>query len=115
MAIQSRVVNDLLYLGIKGGVLAMRKSDGTVAWFTKLRRGITFVPLILDGDRIYAASCGEVSCLDAVTGTLVWHNELKGYGVGYAAIAGASFPIGAAALEQAARGAAAGGAVAAMG
>ena len=115
MVKQSRAVTEHLYVGIKGGVLAMRKSDGSAAWFTKLRRGASFVPLILDGDRIYAASCGEVTCLDATTGAVLWHNELKGYGAGYAALAGASFPIGAAALEQAARAAAAGGAVAAMG
>ena len=113
MTSQSRAATEHLYVGIKGGVLALRKFDGSAAWFTKLRRGSSFVPVILEGDRIYAASGGEVSCLDATTGALLWHNQLKGYGMGYAALAGAGFPTSAAALEQAAQAAAAAGAASA--
>jgi outer membrane protein assembly factor BamB len=107
MAIRSRAVSENLYVGIKGAVLAVRKHDGAVAWTTKLRRGSSFVPIIQEGDRLYVASGGEVSCLDATTGAVLWHNALKGYGMGYVALAGAGFPTGAAAAEQAARAAAA--------
>lgn len=110
MAIRSRAVEEHLYVGIRGSVLAMRKHDGAVTWSTKLRRGSSFVPIIQQGDRLYAASGGEVSCLDASTGAVLWHNQLKGYGMSYAALAGAGFPTGAAALEEAARAAAAGAA-----
>jgi outer membrane protein assembly factor BamB len=113
MAIRSKAVEEHLYVGIKGGVLALRKHDGKVTWFTKLRRGSSFVPIIQEGDRLYAASGGEVTCLDATSGAVLWHNTLKGYGTGYASLAGAGFPTGAAALEQAARAAAAAGATAA--
>jgi outer membrane protein assembly factor BamB len=104
-----------LYVGIKGTVLALRKHDGVIAWSTKLYRGSSFVPIIQEGDRLYAASGGEVTCLDAATGTVLWNNPLKGYGTSYAALAGAGFPISAAALEQAAHAAAAAGAIAAAG
>ena len=116
MAYRNSAVAEQLYVGIKGGVLAMRKSDGTTVWYTRLRRGTSFVPLIVEDDRIYAASGGEITCLDATTGAQIWHNELKGYGTGYAALAGAGFPIGAAASEESSRAAAAaGGASAASG
>ncbi|MFN0008139.1 MAG: PQQ-binding-like beta-propeller repeat protein [Planctomycetota bacterium] len=110
MPIKPGAVAGHLYVGIRGCVLALRKHDGTLTWSTKLRRGSSFVPIIQEGDRLYAASGGEVSCLDAATGAILWHNLLKGYGAGYASLAGAGFPTGAAALEQAARAAAAGAA-----
>jgi outer membrane protein assembly factor BamB len=101
----------LLYVGIQGNVVAVRMSDGTIAWNTKLRAGSSFVPIVQEGDRIYAASGGEVSCLDSATGTVLWHNRLRGLGAGYAALAGGGFPISAAALDEAAQASAAGAAV----
>lgn len=96
-------ISEHLYVGIKGTVVAIRKYDGAIAWSTKLYRGSSFVPIIQEGDRLYAASGGEVSCLDCATGTVIWNNHLKGYGMGYAALAGAGFPISAAAMEEASR------------
>lgn len=98
---------DLLYVGIRGTVLALRKSDGEITWSVKLRRGTSFVPLIQEGGKLYAASGGEVTCLDAASGDILWHNALKGHGMGYVALAGESFSIGAAASEEAAHAAAA--------
>jgi hypothetical protein len=98
---------DLLYLGIRGTVVALRRSDGEIAWSVRLRKGTSFVPLIQEGERLFAASGGEVTCLDAASGAILWHNVLKGFGTGYVALAGACFPIGAAALEEAAHAAAA--------
>lgn len=98
--------NELVYVGIKGSVLAIRTSDGEIVWSTKLSKGASFVPIVHDGQKLYAASGGEVSCLDAASGEVLWHNPLKGYGTGYAALAGAGFPIGSAAMEEAARAAA---------
>jgi outer membrane protein assembly factor BamB len=94
---------DLLFVGIKGSVLAIRKYDGAIAWSTKLRRGSSFVPILQEGDRLYAASGGEVTCLNGASGRVLWNNRLPGYGMGYAAIAGAGLPISAVALEDAAR------------
>lgn len=103
MAKGSKAVSEHLYVGIRGGVLALKKGDGTVVWSTKMRRGSSFVPIVHEGDRIYASSGGEVCCLDAATGAMLWHNPLKGFGTGYAALAGAGFPTSAAAMEEAAR------------
>lgn len=107
MPSKSKSAGPLLYVGIKGSVLALHKEDGSIAWSVKLRRGASFVPIVQDGSHLYAASGGEVSCLDSATGTVLWHNPLRGFGSGYAALAGGDFPTQAA-LEQAAHAAAAG-------
>jgi|RhiMethySRZTD1v2_1073278.scaffolds.fasta_scaffold598567_2 outer membrane protein assembly factor BamB len=102
-----------LYVGIKGCVLALRKSDGSIAWKADLSRGSSFVPIVQDGSRLFAGSGGEITCLDCESGKVLWHNPLKGFGTGYLAIAGGGFPTSAAAAEQAAQAAAAGAAIAA--
>ena len=106
---------EFLYVGIRGRVVALRKGDGSIAWTTKLARGASFAPIVQDGARLFAGSSGEISCLDCETGKLLWHNPLKGFGMGYLAIAGGGFPTSAASAEQAAMAAAAaaGGAAAA--
>ena len=101
-----------LFVGIKGSVVALKREDGEIAWSTPLPRGAGLVPLIVEDGFVFAASSGEVSCLEARTGKLVWHNKLKGYGTSYATFAGAP-DIGAVAAMQAAAAAAAGAASAA--
>ena len=52
--------------------------------------------VLVDGDRILASTKGEVFCLDAATGTRLWHNSLPGEGTGlitFATPAGASTPV----------------------
>jgi outer membrane protein assembly factor BamB len=94
---------EFLYVGIRGHVVALRKRDGSIAWEADLPRGSSFVPIVQDGHRLYAASGGEVSCLDCATGKRLWHNGLRGYGTGFVALAGGGFPTSAASLEQAAQ------------
>ncbi|MFN0243386.1 MAG: PQQ-binding-like beta-propeller repeat protein [Planctomycetota bacterium] len=94
--------NEFIYAGIRGHVVAIRTSDGEIHWSTKLKKGSSFVPIVHDGQKVYAASGGEITCLDAASGDVLWRNPLKGYGTGYVALAGAGFPVSAAA-EQAAR------------
>ncbi len=103
---------EFLYVGIKGAVLALKKSDGSIAWKTDLSRGSSFVPIVQDGARLFAGSGGEVTCLDCESGRVLWRNPLKGFGTGYLALAGGGFPTSAAA-ETAAIAAAAGAASAA--
>ena len=101
---------EFLYVGIRGRVVALKKSDGTLAWTTDLPRGSSFVPIVQEGARLFAGSGGEVSCLDCESGKVLWNNPLKGHGTGYLAMAGGGFPTSAAAAEQAAMAAAAAGA-----
>jgi outer membrane protein assembly factor BamB len=80
---------ELVFVGIKGSVIALRRDSGETAWSIKLRRGASFVPLVVEGDRVYAISGGEVTCLSASDGKPLWHNEMPGFGRGHAVIAGA--------------------------
>jgi outer membrane protein assembly factor BamB len=109
----SRSASHFLFVGIKGYVVALKRDDGEIAWSARLPKGASLVPLVVEDGFVFAVSGGEVSCLDARTGKLVWHNKLKGYGTSYAMLAGAQNPSAMAALEAAAAAAAAAGASAA--
>jgi len=76
----------LVFVGIQGSVVALRKDDGAIAWATKLRKGSTLVALVVEPSWLFAASGGEVSCLDPDTGAVLWHNSLDAYGDGHAVL-----------------------------
>jgi len=76
---------DLLFVGIKGSVVALRRDSGEQVWGTQL--GGTFVNVILDNEKLLAASRGEIFCLDPLTGRQLWHNPLRGYGIGLVTMA----------------------------
>ena len=46
-----------------------------------------FVTVVSDVDGVFASANGEACRLDPATGAVLWHNPLKGYGVGYASFA----------------------------
>ncbi|HET6204514.1 MAG TPA: PQQ-binding-like beta-propeller repeat protein [Planctomycetota bacterium] len=100
-------LQDLLFVGIKGSVVALHKATGEVAWSIKLRQGASYVPILAEGGFVFALSGGEVTCLSAADGKPVWHNELKGFGRGHSLLAGAQnagvAPAAAAAEEAQAR------------
>jgi outer membrane protein assembly factor BamB len=88
--------SNLLYLGVRGTVLALDRATGQEVWRTRLK-GADFVNVALvDGD-LYAAARGELFCLDCTTGELRWQNPLKGLGLGLVSIAA---PGGQAVLVQ---------------
>jgi len=75
-----------IYVGIKGRVVALHYSSGAILWQTSLAGG-SFVNVVEDGSRVFALSHGETYCLDAVTGTVLWHNPLRGFGLGIGSLA----------------------------
>ena len=78
--------SDLIYVGIRGSVLALDGATGEQVWATHLK-GWSFVNVVIQ-DRMIVASCnGEIFCLDPLTGNALWHNPLKGFGTGLATIA----------------------------
>ena len=77
---------NLVFLGIRGSVVALDKNSGVRVWETKLK-GSNFVTLLVDGKQIFAGAQGEVFCLDEATGKILWHDGLKGYGLGLMSIA----------------------------
>src|SRR5688572_2990487 len=88
-AMRARSPNSLLYLGIKGTVLALDRASGMEQWRTPLA-GSDFVNVVLDGDSVYATTKGEIFCLDPLSGQIRWNNPLKGMGWGLITIAGSS-------------------------
>ena len=78
--------SDLVYIGIKGSVIALNRATGEQAWSTHLK-GSDFVNLLVEGEKVFATCYGEVFCLDPLTGKGLWHNRLKGLGTGLATIA----------------------------
>jgi len=105
---------NLVYVGIKGSVVAFDQESGARIWETGLKGG-AFVTLLVDGSRIFATAQGEIFCLSAADGKILWHDPLKGYGLGLTSIAtqnGSSNPATTAA-EQARQDQSASGAAAA--
>jgi outer membrane protein assembly factor BamB len=91
-------ISELVFIGIKGSVVALNRSTGNQVWATHLK-GSAFVNVVLDNGRLYATTYGEVFCIDPLTGEGLWQNPLKGLGLGLATIAaegitqGASAPV----------------------
>jgi outer membrane protein assembly factor BamB len=75
-----------VFIGIKGSVVALDCTTGQQAWATHLK-GSDFVNVVLEDRAILASCCGEIFCLDPLTGDALWHNPLKGFGTGLATIA----------------------------
>jgi outer membrane protein assembly factor BamB len=84
---------DAIYIGIAGTVLALDRGTGAEIWHAGLK-GTDFVNVVLDGDRVLAATKGELFCVDASTGRILWNNELRGFGRGLMTVATANSPFG---------------------
>lgn len=91
-----------IYLGIKGSVIALNSTTGESVWAQSLKGG-DFVNVALDGGNLFAATHGELFCLDPRTGAIRWHNPLKGYGWGLISIAGAGIAANSLSLMTAKR------------
>ena len=78
--------SDLVFIGIKGSVIALNRGTGEQVWVTHLK-GAGFVNVVLEHEAVLASCYGEIFCLDPLTGDGLWHNPLKGFGLGLATIA----------------------------
>jgi outer membrane protein assembly factor BamB len=78
--------SELIFIGIKGSVVALHRVTGEHVWATHLK-GSDFVNVVVQNDTVVASCYGEIFCLDPLTGNALWHNPLKGFGTGLATIA----------------------------
>jgi len=78
--------SELVIIGIKGSVVALNRATGQQEWATHLK-GSDFVNVVLLDGAVLASCYGEIFCLDPLTGNALWHNPLKGFGMGLATIA----------------------------
>ena len=79
-------ISDLVFVGIGRSVVALDRTTGEQVWATRLK-GYDFVNVVLDGERLFATSVGEITCLNPFTGKVLWNNPRKGFGTGLATIA----------------------------
>lgn len=84
--------SSLVYIGIRGHVVALSRDTGDEIWRTELK-GSSYVQLYRDQDHLYATARGEVFCLSPDSGQIVWHNPLKGLGWDLASMA-SDAPLG---------------------
>lgn len=91
--------SDLAFIGIAGSVVALNKATGKQAWATRLR-GYGFVNILVHDEQLLATVYGEAFCLEPLTGRVIWHNPLKGFGRGLAGIAMAGSASNAAGLAE---------------
>src|SRR3954451_16289427 len=74
-------IDKLIFVGLNGWVAALDRDSGEEVWCcSELKSGYT--TLLLDGDRLIAATNGYVFCLDPQNGRVVWSNQMRGYGTG---------------------------------
>jgi outer membrane protein assembly factor BamB len=74
-------IDRLIFVGLRGYVLALERDTGEIVWCNdKLKSG--FTTLLLDGDRLIVSTNGYMYCLDPLSGDILWHNPLRGYGTG---------------------------------
>ncbi len=70
-----------LFIGIKGHVVCIQKSDGNERWRTKLRSSDITSVMVTD-DAIIATTGGYLYALNPISGNVLWENPLKGLGMG---------------------------------
>jgi len=106
-------VNDLVFVGLNGRVVALQRDTGDLVWkWAPKTTAAGFVAFVVDGDRLFVSDNGYIYCLDAMTGDELWHNPLTGFGTGIAMLATATVgsgqpaPAAAMAAQQAAQSAA---------
>lgn len=83
----------LLYILSNGRVAAIDKKNGQIVWEVKLKSyvksGMSSVigQISLEGDQLFIGVGGILLCLSTKDGSLVWKNELKGWGYNFVAMA----------------------------
>jgi outer membrane protein assembly factor BamB len=74
-------IDELIFVGLNGYVLALHRDTGEIVWSNdQMKSG--YVSLVLDGDRLIASTNGYMYCLNPLTGQIILHNPLSGYGMG---------------------------------
>lgn len=77
---------NIVYLGVKGRVLAFDKQTDKKIWEAHLKSS-GFVTLLIESDVILAHTHGHLYCLNKVNGHKLWENSLPGLGYGMATFA----------------------------
>jgi outer membrane protein assembly factor BamB len=96
MAVTPIRIEELLFVGTHGHVVAIEQKSGAEVWRTSLpKTGYSVVTLLFEEGRLLAASGGHCFALDPATGQIAWHNPLSGLGNGVACLATTRTPANA--------------------
>ena len=82
-----------LYILSNGRVAAINKKNGEIEWEVKLKSYVKtsmisgIGQITLEADQLFVGVGGILLCLSAKDGSLIWKNELKGWGYNFVAIA----------------------------
>ena len=79
-------IRDLVFTGFNGRVAALDRQSGDIVWKWVAPKGSQFVSLLLDGDRLVVSVNGYMYGLNPLTGELLWHNDMPGFGMGVASL-----------------------------
>jgi len=82
-------LSDILFTGFNKRVAALHRDTGEILWQWKAPFGMSYVSLLLDGDRLIVSVDGYMYALDPFTGAQLWMNEMKGLGTGVTSLASA--------------------------
>jgi outer membrane protein assembly factor BamB len=94
-------VDQLIFIGLRGYVLALERDAGTVVWCNdQLKSGYTTI--LLDGDRLIVSTNGYIYCLNPLNGEILWSNPLTGYGCGVTHMVSCRAQVDPTILQQAA-------------
>ena len=72
---------------------AISKKDGQIIWEVKLRQylssavSLTIGQINVEGNNIFVGGSGILLCLSTKDGSLIWKNELKGWGFQFVSMA----------------------------
>lgn len=94
-----------LYILSNGRVAAIDKKNGEIIWEVKLKEYIgssvayAVGQIYQEGDKLYIGVYGILLCLNAKDGSLVWKNELKGWGYHFVSMANVNNESNAASIQ----------------
>jgi outer membrane protein assembly factor BamB len=74
-------IDDLIFVGFRGYAMALHRDTGELVWCNSRLHG-GYTSMLLDGDRLIVSCDGYTYCLNPLTGDVLWHNPLNGYGTG---------------------------------
>lgn len=76
-------LEDLLFVGTRGVVSALRKDTGEEVWRNSLPgTGHQPIHVVFEDGILFCGTRGYVLALDPLTGEILWNNPLKGQGHG---------------------------------
>jgi len=84
-----------LFILSNGRVAAINKKTGDIVWEVKLKEYVgssltySFGQISVEDNKIFVGTTGILLCLSTKDGSLVWKNELKGWGYGFVSLGNA--------------------------